>query len=73
MTPLEKLLDMQGSGSRAQQISQAAIMLGKSRQVVEIWAGKGVIPFRNGDLIEEKTGGAIKAMEVWEAAARSNS
>lgn len=59
-SPLTKLMDIYGSTSKI------ATKLEVDRQVVDGWYSRGRIPFRRGDLIDEKTNGEITKNEVWE-------
>mgnify|MGYP001574826811 CR=1 FL=1 len=65
-TPIERLIALYGN------VSRAAIVLQVDRQLVDMWKKQGFIQFRRGKEIEKKTGGRIKAIEVWEAAAKGN-
>lgn len=65
MTPIEKLIDMYGTATKA------GLAIGVSRQVVEHWVKKGFIPFEDGSKVQEKTGGAITNIKIWFAADRA--
>ncbi len=42
------------------------------RQVIDRWRKLGFIPFKRGTQIEEATGGAVTALDVWTDAAQHN-
>lgn len=52
-------------------ISEAAIGMKVDRQLVDIWNKQGFIPFRRGNDVEAATEGKIKAVYVWECAAKA--
>jgi DNA-binding transcriptional regulator YdaS (Cro superfamily) len=49
---------------------QAAAAIGATPQQYYFWKTKGRIPFKRGMAIEKATNGAIKAIEIWEAAGK---
>ena len=49
---------------------KAAQALGVKHQQFYSWQKNGFIPFKRGKDIEAVTGGAIKAIEVWESAGK---
>ena len=51
-------------------IHQASKALGISHQLLFHWNKQGFIPFARGKEIERLTNGRIKAIEVWEEAAK---
>lgn len=59
MNPLQTLIDMYDSKSAC------ALALGISRQRLQGWLKSGLIPHKNGTLIQDKTKNKIKAIEVW--------
>jgi Zn-dependent peptidase ImmA (M78 family) len=60
--PLDDLFELY------ENLNQCSKSLGVSRQVLYYWKDIGVIPSHRGHFIEEKTGGKIKAEDVWHAA-----
>lgn len=62
--PLEELLALYDN------ISLAARELQCSRQNIYDWKHQGYIPYRRGKDIEKKTGGRIKASDIWQAASQ---
>jgi len=62
-SPLDSLIEYFGN------ISQSADALGVDRQVIQHWIKQGYIPWKRGELIEEKTNGVVTKRQVWEAAA----
>lgn len=65
MSAIDDLLEHFGG------VSQAAIGMKVNRQLVEIWKNKGFIPFKRGNDVEAATEGKIKAVYVWECAAKA--
>lgn len=63
-TPIERLLDLYDN------VSAAARALDIPRQQLQSWKRQGFIPYKRGPFIEEKTGGKIKASEVYLSANR---
>ena len=53
-------------------VAKASRAMGVSRQHFESWVRQGFISFKYGYTVEEKTGGMIKAIDIWEAAAKGN-
>ena len=67
MKPIDKLIQHFGN------ISAAARGVGaKNRQVVQGWAKNGRIPYKWGVPVEKKTGGAITASEIYQAASKAD-
>ena len=58
--------------SKYKTIPKISALLGVSRQVVEQWCKRKSVPFKVGDLIEQKTGGKITRYEIWEAAGKKS-
>jgi len=48
---------------------RAAVALGVSHQLFYQWQKHGYIPHKHGYLVQDRTGGAITAEDVWRAAA----
>lgn len=48
--------------------SETSRQLGQSRQTINNWCRQGYIPHKQGKLIEKRTKGHIKAIDVWEEA-----
>ena len=67
MDAIDHLLEIYGN------IQETAKAIGESRQTVEHWVKEGRIPYKQGANIEEKTGGRVTAISVWQSAARTNS
>ena len=65
INPIQGLMDIYGSASKI------ATNLELNRQIVEGWMKRGRIPFRRGELIDEKTDGKVTKSQVWEWANRS--
>lgn len=65
MNIINKLIDHYGNAYRT------AKALGISHQRFYLWQSAGFIPFRNGKMVEEKTAGLVKAVEIWEEASKA--
>lgn len=63
MNIINKLINHYGNPYRT------AKALGISHQRFYLWQTAGFIPFKNGKMVEEKTAGLVKAVEIWEEAA----
>jgi hypothetical protein len=48
--------------------AECARALGITPQRLNTWIKQGFIPYKNGDLIQDKTKGRIKASLVWQSA-----
>lgn len=66
MEPLNKLLEIYGNKA------ECARALGITPQRLNAWFTKGFIPYKNGDMVQEKTKGKVKASAVWQAASKRN-
>ena len=62
INPLEDLLALYDN------LSHCARELGLTRQDLYYFKKLGYIPHKRGKFIEEKTGGKIKASDIWQAA-----
>ena len=64
MNPLDKLLNMYYNKKKC------AEALGINESRLSNWISKKFIPYNNGEMIEEKTGGKIKAADIYKYAAK---
>mgnify|MGYP001613331029 FL=1 len=64
-TPIDRLIAHFGN------VNETAKAFGYDRQLIDMWRRRG-IPFKRGTEVERISGGKIKAIEVWEAAAKGN-
>tara|TARA_R110000764_G_scaffold210447_1_gene296366 strand:- start:18 stop:236 length:219 start_codon:yes stop_codon:yes gene_type:complete len=65
MTPINKLIDMYGTATKA------GLAIGLKRQVIEHWVKNGYIPHKKATYVQTKTGGAITNIKIWLAADRA--
>lgn len=60
MTPLNRLLFMYGTPTYT-----ARAMGIKNRQTIEGWIKQGYIPYKCATMVQNKTGGAIRNIDIW--------
>lgn len=65
MTPIEKLIDMYGTATKA------GLAIGLKRQTIEHWVKQGFIPHKKATYVQTKTNGAIPNIKIWLAADRA--
>jgi hypothetical protein len=62
MTPINKLIDMYGTATKA------GLVIGLKRQTIEHWVKKGFIPYQDASYVQNKTNGIISNVSIWLAA-----
>jgi hypothetical protein len=66
METINKLLELYDNKA------DCARALGITPQRLNAWIQQGYIPYKNGDLVQEKTKGKIKATLVWQSASKKH-
>ena len=62
MTPINKLIDMYGTATKA------GLAIGLNRQNIEHWEKKGFIPYQDATYVQNQTNGLITNVSIWLAA-----